>query len=992
MAMMKRDLSRAFSPGKNARRTIGRRRSIGKRTPVKPATDNIKVVIRVRPLNSDGDQNTRAVIKVVDDKMLMFDPKEEEEDFYFQGVRQKTRDLNKKSNKDMRFVFDRVFGPAASTEDVFAGSTKEVIGHLLEGYNCSVFVYGATGAGKTYTMLGTRDCPGITYLTMVELYQQMELLKGERKFEVAVSYMEVYNETVKDLINPSKDSLLVREDDSYGVKVQGLSVLRPSDAAHLLSLLESGNRNRTQHPTDANAESSRSHAICQVYVKMTIHNGSAGDNVEGSVVKVVKLSMIDLAGSERGSATGFKGSRFAEGANINKSLLALGNCINALADGLKHIPYRDSKLTRLLKDSLGGNCKTVMIANISPAPTSYEDTYNTLKYADRAKKIKLKTKKNVVAMDMHVMELACLVEELRQENASLKQKVSDLESGGGNCGMEKLRRENAELKQRIAELEAKVGGGGGVECSCSRSSAVEMENSAPGQGETDVEIRSNILNGTFDKDVDELNKEPSAIINGTFVSSSAVQEVHDNGFVIEPAKDDILEQILQACSEREALQKKLLQFEAEIKVLSWKAAVRRRALARAQLLSCDQNEEITKTEFKSRSAEEKINVRLNRIMERKKIVEDQLFENGRKLKELNKKASPPTLIQMELKSQHLVAKGWHCVADHAHRMACLAEKNRSQTELVLEKIASNFQMYYCILSAHNLLTQSHERHYEKLVKMLQGAKGVSWQDQVPSQKSDMDSTILAKVEKDDLSMSNDVLNETFSMYGGDGDREQNFAQLVYLPVEQILEVGMNEPEDGKDNITEGEIAAVSDGLNRVELFSSLEPTSILSSVLPFATNPSTSTVSSTSYQAPKVATAIPRTSCQPRAWTRPNGSIYGVAQRGFSQEVLRENQENTTSLDKRVQGTLQKGSLSTISPQLTNGSARKNFHSKLKHSFTKPHPYLSSYRSRLPLEPKHPTNSNYLTLSSSKNPPSSSRKTFLTTGGSMAAKLASLGK
>ncbi|XP_071446360.1 kinesin-like protein KIF18B [Hetaerina americana] len=986
MVFNKRELSRAFSPGKNARRSFGKRKSFGRRVSEKGKSENIKVVIRVRPVSNEADPTTRAVVKVLDDRMLMFDPKVEEDDFYFQGMRQKTRDLNKKSNKDMRFIFDRVFGPEATTEEVFGGSTKDIIGHLLEGYNCSVFVYGATGAGKTYTMLGTRDCPGITYLTMVELYQQMEQLKEQRKFEVAVSYMEVYNETVKDLINPSKDTLLVREDDSYGVKVQGLSVLRPGNATHLLSLLEGGNRNRTQHPTDANAESSRSHAICQVYVKMTIHNGNPQNSGEGSVVKVVKLSMIDLAGSERGSATGFKGSRFAEGANINKSLLALGNCINALADGLKHIPYRDSKLTRLLKDSLGGNCKTVMIANISPAHISYEDTYNTLKYADRAKKIMLKTKKNVVAMDMHVMELASLVEELRQENASLKQRVAELESAGGGsgCAGDKFQQENAELKQRLAELEAKIGGGGECIGGCSN---VELNNSLSEQvcmEEVDSEMDGKALDKTFDKNHEKKNVESTGAINATFVSNHVAQEVSVSP---PPTETVILEQVMQICNDREALQKKLLQLEADSKVLSWKASCRRRTLARTQLLCSSQRADNAKNDFKSQSADEKIGLRLNRIADRKKFVEEQLIENGRKLNMLCKEPSSRVLLQLELKSQRLVAKGWHCVADHAYRMACLAEKDRCQTELVLEKMASNFKTYYCILSAHKLLTQAQEMHYEKLVKMLQGAKGVSWQDQVPSQKADMDNTVVLELEKDEENKPKDMLNETFSLTVGDEDRE-NFAHLVYLPVEQILDLGLNEPEVDKVGVTEGEITAVSDGLTKVELFSSLEPTSILSSVLPFSSIPCQSTAPSSSFQPPKVVTAIPRTSYVSRSWYKQNGTISSQSQRGFNREKSRENQENSTSSEKMPERRL----MSSISPLQANGSTRKILHPKQKSGFTKPHPYLNSSRRRLPLEPKLPSNSDNITLSSSKHQPSSARKTFLLPRGSISFKPASFGK
>ncbi|XP_066595958.1 kinesin-like protein KIF18A isoform X2 [Prorops nasuta] len=384
-------------------------------------SQNIKVIVRVRPQNEvEIQKNSKNVIKVVDDRMLIFDPKEEESPFFYQGIAQKGRDLNKKQNKDLQFIFDRIFEPFASNSDVFNGTTKFLITSLLDGYNCSVFAYGATGAGKTHTMLGSFNDPGITYRTVAELYSQIESQSEHKDFNLGVTYLEIYNENVYDLLHKS-NPLQLREDERCGVIVAGLKVITINDAEELLGLLTKGNKNRTQHPTDANQESSRSHAVFQVYIKMN-------NKLDGQV-KQVKLSMIDLAGSERGSATGCKGARFKEGANINKSLLALGNCINKLADGVKHIPYRDSKLTRLLKDSLGGNCQTIMIANVAPTSYSYEDTYNTLKYADRAKKIKTHIKKNILSCEMHVTGYIKMVEEQKKEIALLKQKLLTFENG-----------------------------------------------------------------------------------------------------------------------------------------------------------------------------------------------------------------------------------------------------------------------------------------------------------------------------------------------------------------------------------------------------------------------------------------------------------------------------------------------------------------------------------------------------------------------------------
>lgn len=262
---------------------------------------------------------------------------------------------------------------------------------------------------------------------MRELFDQIQRLEEERRFDIGISYLEVYNEQVMNLL--TKSGPLKLREDSNGVVVGGLVLKQIHNADELFSLLILGNKNRTQHPTDANEESSRSHAIFQVHIRMT--------DKKTSVRRTVKLSMIDLAGSERAQSTKCIGLRFKEGANINKSLLALGNCINKLADGCKHIPYRDSNLTRILKDSLGGNCQTLMIANISPSSLTYEDTYNTLKYASRAKKIRTTCKQNVMTTSMPKEYL------LKRCN----DQVSEIE---------KLKAEMEKLKERNKMLEAQV--------------------------------------------------------------------------------------------------------------------------------------------------------------------------------------------------------------------------------------------------------------------------------------------------------------------------------------------------------------------------------------------------------------------------------------------------------------------------------------------------------------------------------------------------------
>ncbi|KAL9700673.1 hypothetical protein quinque_004114 [Culex quinquefasciatus] len=354
---------------------------------------------------------------VLDSSTLMFDPDEDEDEFFFHGMKQTHRDITKRVKKKLAMEYDSVFDAEANNEDIFRGCTQPLVTSVMDGYNCSVFVYGATGAGKTFTMLGSDECPGITFLTMRELFRQIETLSGTRKFDIGISYLEVYNELVMNLL--TKTGPLKLREDSHGVVVSGLVLKQIHNAEELLELLALGNQNRTQHPTDANAESSRSHAIFQVHIRMV-------DKTTGQK-KTVKLSMIDLAGSERAASTKGIGIRFKEGANINKSLLALGNCINKLADGLKHIPYRDSNLTRILKDSLGGNCQTVMIANVSPSSLTYEDTYNTLKYASRAKKIRTTLRQNIVPTNVPKEYLVKKVNEQAAEIDRLKAKLKELE-------------------------------------------------------------------------------------------------------------------------------------------------------------------------------------------------------------------------------------------------------------------------------------------------------------------------------------------------------------------------------------------------------------------------------------------------------------------------------------------------------------------------------------------------------------------------------------
>lgn len=385
---------------------------------------HMKVVVRVRPESTkEKTVAFHRVVHVVDKHMLIFDPKPEEVSFFH---RKKTTnfDVTKRQNKDLKFVFDAVFDETSTQMEVFEHTTKPILHSFLNGYNCTVLAYGATGAGKTHTMLGSAAEPGVMYLTMLDLFKSMDEIKEEKVCSTAVSYLEVYNEQIRDLLTNS-GPLAVREDAQKGVVVQGLTLHQPKSSEEILQLLDNGNKNRTQHPTDINASSSRSHAVFQIYLRQQDKTASINQNV-----CVAKMSLIDLAGSERASTSGAKGTRFVEGTNINKSLLALGNVINALADTKRrnqHVPYRNSKLTRLLKDSLGGNCQTIMIAAVSPSSLFYDDTYNTLKYANRAKDIKSSLKSNVLNVDSHISQYVKICNVQKAEILRLKEKLKAYE-------------------------------------------------------------------------------------------------------------------------------------------------------------------------------------------------------------------------------------------------------------------------------------------------------------------------------------------------------------------------------------------------------------------------------------------------------------------------------------------------------------------------------------------------------------------------------------
>uniref|UniRef100_A0A8C2DCU4 Kinesin-like protein n=1 Tax=Cyprinus carpio TaxID=7962 RepID=A0A8C2DCU4_CYPCA len=318
---------------------------------------------------------------------------------------------------DKAFTYDYVFDPTAEQEEVFNTAVSPLLSGLFRGYNATVLAYGQTGSGKTFSMGGTytsdqenKSTVGVIPRVIRRIFQEKSRC-ADCELLLAVSYLEIYNEEILDLLYTSKDKpiISIREDPKDGIKIVGLTEKEVFNAHEMVGCLELGNSARTVGSTAMNAASSRSHAIFTI----SLEQRRKGDK---SDVMVSKLHLVDLAGSERQKKTKAEGDRLKEGISINRGLLCLGNVISALGDESKKgtfVPYRDSKLTRLLQDSLGGNSHTLMIACVSPADSNIEETINTLRYADRARKIKNKPVLNVDPRAVEMKRLRQQVQELQ---------------------------------------------------------------------------------------------------------------------------------------------------------------------------------------------------------------------------------------------------------------------------------------------------------------------------------------------------------------------------------------------------------------------------------------------------------------------------------------------------------------------------------------------------------------------------------------------------
>ncbi|XP_078464081.1 kinesin-like protein KIF1B isoform X3 [Lampetra planeri] len=378
---------------------------------------SVKVAVRVRPFNNrETSRDSKCIIQMIGKTTTILNPKQPKEppktfSFDYSYWSHTTPD-------DSHF---------ASQEQVYNDIGEEMLEHAFEGYNVCIFAYGQTGAGKSYTMMGKQEKgqEGIIPQLCEDLFLRInDNGNTDMAYSVEVSYMEIYCERVRDLLNPkNKGNLRVREHPLLGPYVEDLSKLAVTSYTDIADLMDSGNKARTVAATNMNETSSRSHAVFTIIFTQKRHDVETDLCTE----KVSKISLVDLAGSERADSTGAKGTRLKEGANINKSLTTLGKVISALAEvdsgpikqskkkkKMDFIPYRDSVLTWLLRENLGGNSRTAMVAALSPADINYDETLSTLRYADRAKQIKCNA---VINEDPN----ARLIRELKEEVARLKE-------------------------------------------------------------------------------------------------------------------------------------------------------------------------------------------------------------------------------------------------------------------------------------------------------------------------------------------------------------------------------------------------------------------------------------------------------------------------------------------------------------------------------------------------------------------------------------------
>ncbi|OUS46943.1 P-loop containing nucleoside triphosphate hydrolase protein [Ostreococcus tauri] len=389
--------------------------------------NKVFVAVRVRPLSASERERSKNAWDVVDDEIIV-----------------------PRDGSSGTYVFDRAFGDGSDNKAVYDATTSRIVENVMKGFNGTVFAYGQTSSGKTHTMHGTADEPGVIPLAVRDVFDAVRRQGSDRDFFIRVSYLEIYNEKIMDLFafeelssdgdDDSTTKLSIREGKD-GTYVSGLREEVVSMPSQVIALLERGTKLRHVGATNMNAHSSRSHTI----FRMIIESKAIAGGTDGAGVLQSTLNLVDLAGSERMSKTGAEGERAKEGAHINKSLMTLGVVINKLSEGVEskggHIPYRDSKLTRILQPALGGNSKTAIVCAMTPALSHCEESHSTLKFAQRAKRVVNKATVNEVAANA---ETNAMLKRQRKEIAVLRARLAEEGAKVDDAAIEALRRRLAE--------------------------------------------------------------------------------------------------------------------------------------------------------------------------------------------------------------------------------------------------------------------------------------------------------------------------------------------------------------------------------------------------------------------------------------------------------------------------------------------------------------------------------------------------------------------
>lgn len=401
----------------------------------------VKVAIRCRPMSSDEMQaGHEVVVKMNPVRGEVFVDKPDS------------------TEPPKQFTFDHVFDWKAAQVDIYNTCAKGIVENVMQGYNGTIFAYGQTGTGKTHTMAGNDKDPdqiGIMPRSFKDIFESIERDSKETQFLIRASYLEIYQEEIRDLLSKNpKNKLELHEKTDSGVYVKDLSYFAVKSVEEINDVLKIGFKNRAVGSTNMNAQSSRSHALFQIQLERSEIGADGKQHIRAG-----KLNMVDLAGSERIAKTGATGDRLKEATKINLSLSTLCHVISALVDSKStYVPYRDSKLTRLLQDSLGGNTKTLMISNIGPADYNYDESVNTLRYASRAKNIKNQPKINEDPKDALLREYQDEITKLREQLALLNSGVdpSEILKNKGVMGNVVEKIVQIEDKEQMREFEEKL--------------------------------------------------------------------------------------------------------------------------------------------------------------------------------------------------------------------------------------------------------------------------------------------------------------------------------------------------------------------------------------------------------------------------------------------------------------------------------------------------------------------------------------------------------